>query len=112
EPTFHQLSRVTDPLGHTTAVAHDAEGNPIVITDPLGHDTVLTYNAAGQPLSLTDPMDHTLQFSYSLGDLTAVTDPLGRTSTRFVDNAGRLVSTISSPGLLIRRENNPLRLVV
>ncbi|HEY7065844.1 MAG TPA: RHS repeat-associated core domain-containing protein [Chloroflexota bacterium] len=49
---------------------------------------------------------------YSLGDLTAVTDPLGRTSTRFVDNAGRLVSTISPLGQLSRREYDALSRVV
>ncbi|HEY7065845.1 MAG TPA: RHS repeat-associated core domain-containing protein [Chloroflexota bacterium] len=112
EPTFNQLSTVTDPLGHTTQVHHDADGNPDVVTDPLGHSTVLTYNAAGQPLTVTDPLDHAIQFGYSLGDLTMVTDPLGRTSTRFVDNAGRLVSTISPLGQLSRREYDALSRVV
>jgi len=112
EPTFHQLSSVTDPLGHTARFTYDAQGNLVVATDPMGQDTVLTYNPAGQPLTVTDPLDHTTQYRYALGDLVAVTDPLGNQIQRFVDNAGRRVSVTNALGQLGRREFDPLDKVV
>jgi RHS repeat-associated protein len=108
EPTFHQVSSVTDPLGNTARFDYDGQGNLRVATDPLGRSTVLTYNAAGQPLTVTDPLDHTTRYTYELGDLVTVADPLGHQTRRFVDNAGRHASTTSPLGQIGRREFDPL----
>jgi YD repeat-containing protein len=59
------------------------------ITDPLSHQTLLTYSPQGQPVTVTTPAG-TTTFSYDGGDLVSITDPLGRTTTRFVDGLGRL----------------------
>ena len=40
---------------------------------------------------MTDPLGNTTQFTYNLGGLVAVADPLGRTTNRFLDAAGRLL---------------------
>jgi len=65
------------------------------VTDPLTHRTTLTYNSAGQPLTITQYPDGvtpvTTHFAYSGGDLVAVTDPEGNTTTRTMDGVGRLV---------------------
>jgi YD repeat-containing protein len=48
---------------------------------------------AGLVTSISDPLSHTIAFSYAHGDLASVTDPLGRTSTRFNDGGGRLLES-------------------
>ena len=39
EPLFNQLIAATDPLGNTTSLAHDSNGNVLTATDPLGSTT-------------------------------------------------------------------------
>ena len=92
EATFNQVSSVVDSLNHATGFAFDPSGNLTSITDPLNHQTTLTHNTAGQPLSVTDALQHTLQFTYNAGDLVAITDPLGKTSTFQVDGQGRPIA--------------------
>lgn len=58
----------------------------------LGHKTTLNYNAEGQPLTVTDPLNQVTQFSYDLGDLVSITDPLNRTTTRYTDGLGRMLA--------------------
>jgi RHS repeat-associated protein len=91
EASFNQLTSVTDPLDHTTTFDHDSLGRLVAITDPLDHETTLTYNALGLPLTLTNALNKTIHFGYDLTDLTSITDPLGRTTTKFVDPVGRTV---------------------
>ena len=77
------------------------------ITDPLSHQTTLTYNAAGQPLTVTTPAG-TTQFGYDSGDLATITDPLGRTSSQFIDAVGRLVRTTNAVGQTTTHEYDVL----
>jgi YD repeat-containing protein len=49
--------------------------------------------------TVTDPLQHTAQFVYDSGDLVEVRDPLGRSVTRFVDGAGRAVSSTDPLGV-------------
>ncbi|HEV8441136.1 MAG TPA: RHS repeat-associated core domain-containing protein [Methylomirabilota bacterium] len=97
EPVFSRMTGRTDPLGHTTALGYDSSGSLISITSPLAERTTLSYDRAGQPLTITDPAG-TTRFTYDLGDLVAVTDPLGHTITRFTDDGGRLVSLTNPLG--------------
>ena len=60
------------------------------VTDPLNHTTTITPHATGQPAAIQTPLNHTTQLTYDAGDLVATTDPLGRTTTRFLDGAGRV----------------------
>ena len=99
EPTFNQPTSVTDPLGHTWVLSNfNITGDPMVITDPLGRQTTLTYNSAGQPLTVTDAANDKTQFSYLLGEIASITDPLGNKISRAVDGAGRLVSLTDALG--------------
>ncbi len=47
-------------------------------------------NGAGQPLTITNPLNHVTTFTYELGDLVKVKDPLNRETQRILDAAGRL----------------------
>ncbi|MBI2526324.1 MAG: RHS repeat protein [Candidatus Rokubacteria bacterium] len=48
------------------------------------------------------------QLGHDLGDLVTITDPLGRTTTRFTDSAGRLVSVTDPRGSQTRYAYDPL----
>jgi RHS repeat-associated protein len=61
-----------------------------VLTDAENHTTSFTYNPAGQPLTITDPLSNVMTFTYALGDLIKVNDPLNRETQRILDAAGRL----------------------
>ncbi|OQW45417.1 MAG: hypothetical protein A4C66_01545 [Nitrospira sp. HN-bin3] len=92
EPTYSQMATVTDPLSHTKTFGYDTKGNLTTITNALSQITTLTVNPQGQPLTIKDPLNNTTTLTYTQGDLTAGTDPLNRTSTRFVDAVGRLLA--------------------
>ena len=62
--------------------------------DPNG----ITVNAQGQPLTITDPLNNQTTFTYQLGDLVKVKDPLNRETQRMLDAAGRLRSLITRSG--------------
>ncbi|HET9387218.1 MAG TPA: RHS repeat-associated core domain-containing protein, partial [Gemmatimonadales bacterium] len=97
DATFNLLTSVTDPLTHATTFTRDSLGNVSAITDTLQHQTTFTYNTTGQPLTVTTPAG-TATFGYDGGDLVAITDPLGRTTSRFVDSMGRVVRTTNPLG--------------
>jgi RHS repeat-associated protein len=109
-PIFSLLTSVTDPLEHTTTLMRDGEGNVTSVVDALQHETTLTYTPAGQPLTVTTPAGMT-QFGYDGGDLVSATDPLGRTSTRFVDALGRLRRVTSPLGQVSRHTYDALNAV-
>jgi RHS repeat-associated protein len=52
------------------------------------------------------------QFSYDGGDLVGTTDPLGNTSTRFIDGAGRLLALTDPLGRVTRYSYDPSDQVV
>lgn len=93
EPVYQQLASYTDPLGKTWVLNYDSSHRLSEVTDPLGNLLVrLTYNEFGQPVTATNGAGHTTTYTYDLGDLAAVTDPLGRTTQAFLDTLGRPVA--------------------
>lgn len=88
---FEQLTQVADPLGHTTSIGRDSLGRPTSITDGLGNISPVVANLNGTIASTSDPLGHTTSFTYDHADLTSVTDPLSRITTRFTDTIGRAV---------------------
>jgi RHS repeat-associated protein len=90
EPVFNQVATVTDPLNHTTTFAYDAKVNLTTITNALNKTTTITVNNAGQPLTIKDSLNNITTFTYELGDLVKIKDPLNRETQRILDAAGRL----------------------
>ncbi|MFD8237367.1 hypothetical protein ACFV20_36525, partial [Streptomyces sp. NPDC059696] len=95
---YDQPSSITDALGHTTRFTHEPNGNLAKITDPEGRETTFTYNGAGQLKTATDASDAVTAYAYSNSDLTAVTDPEGRTTAQFTDSAGRTSALLDQAG--------------
>ena len=83
-----QLASYTDPLGHTVAFEYDDKGSVSSVTDPLGSHTTLHSIQRGS-CSLSDSLGNTTHFIYELGDVVGMTNPLGDTTTRYIDSAGR-----------------------
>ena len=100
DPTFNQLTSYTDPLNHTWVIAYDSSGDPAAITDPLNHQVTLDWNPLGQLVSFADAAGDTVNFTYQLGELATITDPLGNVTRRFSDSVGRLISTTDPLGNL------------
>lgn len=118
----------TDPLGRTTTITYNRFEEPLTITDPAGTTSTYDYDSAGnlqstsQPVSgagatqrtefgygdpthpgditaLTDPNGKSWQFAYDgNGDLTATTDPLGNKTSYGYDSIGRRTSMVSARG--------------
>jgi RHS repeat-associated protein len=57
-------------------------------------------------------MQNLIQFSFSGGDLTGITDPLLNTTTRFSDGVGRLVAVTNPLGRTTRYSYNPLNQIL
>jgi RHS repeat-associated protein len=122
------VTSVTDPDGHTTNSTYDAEGNTLTTEDALGHQTVNTYDALNDLLTSTDPMGVTAANTYDAhgnllrasrpltgtsevqtttytygdsshpGDVTAMTDPDGKTWKYTYDADGDRTSTTDPLG--------------
>jgi RHS repeat-associated protein len=107
EPGTNELASVIDPLKHTTTYHYGEHGERLNETDSLGHKTSFEYNGEGERTSITNPLGKVTKLTYEFGDLTAVTDPLSRSTKQFVDSLGRVGSTTLSGGQRTLYEYNP-----
>jgi len=108
DPTFHQLSSHIDPLTHTTSFGYDSQGNLTSITDPLHHQSTITIGSQGLSTAVQDALGHTIQIAYQQADISAITDVLGRVSSRFTDGIGRIQSMTDALGRRIQYTYDPL----
>lgn len=112
------ITAVTGPTGHTTALTYTAYGNLATSTDPLGdttsatydnlgrrltsrtargNTTTNTYDTAGHLVSAIDPLGKTTGFAFDAnGNRTAVTDALGRVTATTFDALNR-PTTVTAP---------------
>jgi RHS repeat-associated protein len=97
-PGTNELASSTDALKHTITYRYGKDGELLSETDPLGHKTSFEYNGEGEPIASTNALGKTTKLGYEFGNLTSVTDPLGRTTRRFVDALGRLASATNPSG--------------
>ncbi|MER6999031.1 RHS repeat-associated core domain-containing protein [Streptomyces sp. NPDC000410] len=86
---YDQPTRITDPLGNATTLTYDADGDLDTVTDPEGRVTKLDFMPDGQLKSVTDAAGAMTEYTYRYGEPVSVKDAEGRTSSRFLDAAGR-----------------------
>ena len=128
DPTFSQVTSITQPGGRVTQNVYDANGNLVKSTDAMGDVTTMTrdahgeltsvtkprgnqggtpgeftttytYNDAGQVLTIATALPSTEVFTYDTrGHLTSVTDADGNTTTYAYDLLDRLTSTTDPLG--------------
>jgi RHS repeat-associated protein len=99
---FDQVSQVTDPLGHAWTFTYAASGALSGATDPLSRTSTVVSNEFGQPTRVTDNLSNATNLGYTLGDLTSVTDPLGRVFRQQLDPAGRVIASTDPAGATSR----------
>ena len=114
-----QLASVTDAAGSRWSLTYpelapDELDIPAFVRQNLtSSSTHRLYNTSrpmGQlPVSLTDPYGHVTHFEYNNGNqITAVTDPLGRTNRAVFDAWGNMVKTINALGAVTNYEYDGL----
>ncbi|MEZ5309296.1 MAG: hypothetical protein R2735_01635 [Microthrixaceae bacterium] len=102
-------TRKTDPLGRTTTATFNDISQPLTSTDAKGVTTTFTYDTNHNLISVSTPLlgssppqSRTVSYSYGdpshPGDVTAVTDPLGKVTTFAYDADGNLISAIDPIG--------------
>ncbi|MCL4302970.1 MAG: DUF2341 domain-containing protein, partial [Anaerolineae bacterium] len=120
---------VTDPLGYTTRMTYNDQGQPTGITDKRGYVTTMTYDSHANPLTVSDPLAGTVAYSYGLrgellsktdennhttfygydlyGNTAVITNALGQTTRMTYDLAGRLLSTTDALGRVTSYSYDP-----
>ncbi len=98
----------TDPNGHTTRYAYDANGDLASVSDPLGNTTTYTYDPIGRRTSVVrplgnvaaaNPISYTTTITYNaFGETTALTDAQGNTTTYQYDPDQNLITTTDALG--------------
>ncbi|HEU0131869.1 MAG TPA: DUF6531 domain-containing protein [Mycobacteriales bacterium] len=109
--TYDKLNRPltsVDARGNTTSYTYDEVGHPLTTTSARGGISGFTYDADGRLASETDPRglapgavaaDYTTRYAYDpAGDLTTITDPLGRITRHTYDPAGNRTSRVDGNG--------------
>jgi RHS repeat-associated protein len=113
DPTFNQVTSITDPLSHTSTYGYDTSGDLISVTDQNGNRSTFTYSSTGLLLQATDPLGNTTTIGYdTFGDPVSVTDPLGNVSTIGFDTVSRLLSATDPLGRVSKVTYDPLDRIV
>ena len=103
------VARVQDPLGDSTELGYDANGNLVQITDPNGAVYRDTYDARANLTSTTDPLGETTYFTYNTNnDLTSYTDANGNMTSYAYDSHDDLLSIRYANGTQQQFTYNPL----
>lgn len=128
DPVSLGVVAVTDPNNHVRRRTYDTRGNALTSTDALNRTTTVTYNAYDEPLTVTDARNVTTTMAYDAngnlltrstpltgtsqvqtttyhhddpahpGDVTSVTDPVGKTWAVQYDGVGNLVRSTDPLG--------------
>lgn len=82
DPATLGITAVTDPKGNVTTNTYDRNGNLLSTTDALGNTTSYTYNNLDEPLTKTSPLSEITSYAYdSAGNLQSVSRPLAGTGS-------------------------------
>lgn len=97
-----RIVKVTYPDATFSQYTYDRL-DPVVIQDRAGRQTRVEYDRMRQMTTRTDPLNRVTLFQWcSCGDLSSLTDPMGRTTTWIKDAQGRLTGKQYGDGSLIR----------
>jgi RHS repeat-associated protein len=101
DPTFNQITSVTDARGNGMQYGYDTQGNLISITYADGTHENYTYDASGNVLTATNRRGQVLKYTYNAaGEITSEDDPTtaGTDFTYAYDTAGILTSATDADG--------------
>ena len=87
------IPSLSDPLGNTTALTYDANGNLTGLTDPDGNTTAWTYSPSNQVTSQTNALGATSTYAYdAAGQMTRMTDADGHVNVYTYNGQGLLAT--------------------
>lgn len=99
------VTSTTDYAGYTATSTYNSFGEPLVVTTATGNTTTYTYDSAGNVLTITradgstgSTVTETYGDSEYPGDVTAITDGDGRTTTYGYDIDGDRTSSTDPTG--------------
>jgi len=115
--TSLRVATITDQAGNLTKFAYDTAKRNTTVTDPNGSATVYNYDTLGQLSSITAPTTGTATATTSFaydgnGNVTQVTDGLGRTVTMTYDASGNQTQQQDSIGNTVARSYDALNHLV
>jgi len=94
-----RVTIVTDPLGHATTTAYDANGRRSSVTDGSGHTTSFVYDVRGNVIDTQYPDGTATHAVYdALDRRTSMTDQTGAVTLYGYDNEGQLTSVTDALG--------------
>ncbi|GIK42475.1 MAG: hypothetical protein BroJett011_63080 [Chloroflexota bacterium] len=103
-----QPTGITDKRGYVTSMTYDSHANPLTVSDPLAGTVAYSYGSRGELLSKTDENNHSTFYGYDLyGNTTVITGALGQTTRMTYDLAGRLLSTTDALGQVTSYSYDP-----
>lgn len=102
---FGRVTSSTDPLGHTSTLDFDEDGNIETAVDAESRTTTTTYDDTGLPLTVTLPDLSTTSTTYDdEGNVAATIDRAGRATAYGYDAADRIVTITRTDGRTVRHE--------
>ena len=114
EPNFNQISSLAAPNGDMTRYEYDDNGNMIKLILPDNTFYTFKHNRAGLMEESIDPEGNKTQYFYDrvTGNLIAIRDSLGNTTTFKLDTAGNIIQAKDAKGNLIKSEYDSLNRLV
>jgi RHS repeat-associated protein len=97
--SLNKVAAIQGSVGQTTALAYDANGEPVAQTDPLNQTTRQALDGLRRPVATTFADNSSASQAWNqLDQLTQVTDPKG-VQTRYQTNAFGEVTSETSPDI-------------
>lgn len=114
-----RITQIADRAGQTASLSYDVMGRPASVVDPTGVEVAFgydprgwlntvtlggqtwrtEYDAEGAPTAITTPLGYTTSYQTdALGLLTALADPLGNTTTFTRDALSRITAIVDPLG--------------
>ena len=90
----------TDRLGNVTRIDFDANERPTRVVLSGGAEITTSYDPDGNPSAVSDPLGNTSTYSWdSTNAMVGFTDAVGQSESRVVDENGNVVEVINRNGL-------------
>lgn len=88
-------TEITDGKGFVTTVTYNSMGDPLTINKPLSITHQYEWNATNDLVKYTNPLNNVTNFTYTNGNLTAISTPRGTTNITYFNNGN--INTVNDP---------------